>query len=163
MPIENKFTATRTFVLATSQLSEVRLWKISRCSKHVYLLHLGRGIASCNSLQGWPILFLDLQPKWFSNSLFKKYLYVMFKIYINFMRNYILCFEMNKNWQCISRYYSSIFKMAKKMGSKKYLALLGSVVSNANFSSIEWVRAPGFEHFRTSPNIRFLNIFEQFH
>ena len=56
MPIENKFTATRTFVLATSQLSEVRLWKISRCSKHVYLLHLGRGIASFNFLQGWPIL-----------------------------------------------------------------------------------------------------------
>ena len=40
-----------------------------------------------------------------------------------------------------------------------------SVLSNANFSSIERVRAPVFEYFRarTSPSIRYSNIFEHFH
>ena len=40
-----------------------------------------------------------------------------------------------------------------------------SVVSNANFSSIERVRAPIFEYFRarTSLSIRYSNIFEHFH
>ena len=43
--------------------------------------------------------------------------------------------------------------------------VVNSVVSNANFSSIEPVRTPVFEHFRarSSPNIRFSNILEQFH
>ena len=40
-----------------------------------------------------------------------------------------------------------------------------SVVSNANFSSIERVRAPVFEYFRarTSPSIRYSNIFKHIH